>query len=177
MGSVSNSTTGATNRKSGCRLSTEASVLQRLEVRGFLVLQRAKAEADIERGGFRRLRSQANRMKIAPGVLEQPSHQSRTHGGTADRPGDVEVPDPTNPDLIGVAVAVKTADRDQVACPEGTEEYLPRPVESIGTGAPLGNELVNKAEAFRDRLDAKILHLNAKITKRYDVERCGHAAV
>jgi hypothetical protein len=100
-------------------------------MRGCVFLNATKPETDIERGGFPRFRPEPDGMEHALGMAEQLPHEGSAHAGASGRLPNIKVPQPPDPVLAGIGIAVEAANRDQIVRPAGRQTYLARFGESV----------------------------------------------
>ncbi len=137
-------------------------------MRGRFVLHGTKPHADIEFASFRRCRPQTNQMEYAVGAGQQLSNHGGADAATTVGLSHVDMPQPTDPILVGIGIAVQATNRDQLACPECTKEHLAGLSKSVRAAAPLANQLLHKAKTFCGGFGAQRLDASGKIEKRRD---------
>jgi hypothetical protein len=81
-------------------------------------------EPDVEIGCILRFGSKSDRMENAVSSVEQMAYESGAHARATIRTPDIEMPQPTNPLMTCVWIAVEATNRDQFGRLEGTKEHL-----------------------------------------------------
>jgi hypothetical protein len=139
---------------------------QRLRVGSSLVPHGHKPMPQVERGRFPGRRSEAHDSEGAACLVEQPPDQRGGDAMATCAFPDVEVPEPANPILIDIGIAIEPAYAYERFSGEGTKQLFSREIEPVRAGCPVPDQPIHEEEAFIHGFGSKQLHSWVK-------SRCG----